>query len=181
MDFFIALFFKLIFMTEIANTKRLIIRYFTINDANFIVSLLNSSTWIEFIGDKNIQTINDAQNYLQNTLIKGYEMYGFGLYAVALKNSNTLIGMCGLVKRSYLVNVDIGFAIHPQYAHNGYGFESATEIVSYSKNVLNFNVLNAITLEKNIFSINLLQKLGFCFEKNIMANNEELQLYTLNL
>ena len=105
-------------------TERLFLREFNTGDAGFILELLNNPSWIKYIGDKNIRHVNDAQNYILNGPIKSYQTHGFGLYLVAVKEKEKPIGMCGLIKRDGLENVDIGFALMPEYAGNGYAFSS---------------------------------------------------------
>ena len=85
------------------------------NDGAFFFELLNSPTWIRFIGDRGIASIDDAVNYIRESLIKSYRKNGFGLYKMVLKQDDRPIGICGLLKRPGLEHVDIGFAILPQY------------------------------------------------------------------
>lgn len=109
----------------IFETQNLIIRQFSINDAAFIFELLNTPAWKQFIGDRGIETIDDAVNYITNGPLAAYDKYGYGLWLVALKETGQPMGMCGLVKRSYLSLPDIGFAFLPGFEGKGYGYESA--------------------------------------------------------
>lgn len=97
-------------MTYILETERLILRQFTIHDTKFIIELVNSPGWIENIGDRNIKTEEQARRYLQDGPLRSYEVNGFGLSLVEIKNDGTPIGMCGILKRDNLENPDIGFA-----------------------------------------------------------------------
>lgn len=92
---------------------------------------------------------------------------GFGLWLVILKETNIPIGICGLVKRESLEDVDIGFALHPNYMHVGYGFEAASATLKHAKHDLEIMNVVAITDQDNYGSIALLNKLGFYFEKKI--------------
>src|ERR1035437_1379002 len=93
---------------DIIETERLILSHFTPADTAFIIELLNTESWKQFIGDRNIKTEEDARNYLLNGPMKSYAQNNFGLYKVILKEGNTPIGMCGLIKRDTLEDVDIG-------------------------------------------------------------------------
>ncbi len=163
---------------KIFETERLYLREFDLSDANFILKLVNIPTWLEFIGDKNVKSKNDAERYLKDGPLKSYQENGFGLWLVQLKDSRDLIGMCGLVNRETLENVDIGFAILPEYTGLGYGFEAANATMSYAKNSLNLEDIVAITDPKNIASIKLLNKIGFKIEKTLKLSeyNEVLLL-----
>ena len=107
-------------MKTLLETERLRLREFTLSDANFVQQLVNTPSWIQFIGDRNIRTLEASQEYIQNNLQKSYEKNGYGLWLMQLKETSKPIGMCGLVNRQSLENVDIGFALLPTYERNGY-------------------------------------------------------------
>jgi RimJ/RimL family protein N-acetyltransferase len=154
---------------KILATERLILKEFSAVDAEFILLLLNTPAWLQFIGDKNVHNIQEAEDYLTNGPIASYKENGFGLWLVSLKESGEPIGMCGLIKRDYLDFVDIGFALMPEYEGLGYGFEMAEATMSYSRDVLKIDKVIAITDENNEASIKLLNKIGLQFEKIIEA------------
>lgn len=166
----------------ILETERLLLREFNADDAGFILVLVNNPTWLLYIGDRNIRTLDDARHYLVNGPIKSYFVNGFGLFHVSLKEDNTPIGMCGLIKRHGLENVDIGFALLPHYAGKGYAYEIAAATMDHAKKKLGLEKIVAITSEDNTHSIKLLNKIGLHFEKMIKLadDNEELMLFTEN-
>ncbi|HXA47975.1 MAG TPA: GNAT family N-acetyltransferase [Burkholderiaceae bacterium] len=150
---------------KVIETNRLIIRHMNKDDAEFILGLLNQPTWLRFIGDRGVKTLEDAQNYILQGQVETYARLGFGFYIVELKESGSAIGMCGLAKRDYLDDVDIGFALLPQYCGNGYAYESASAVFDYAKNVLGLKRLVATTRVGNQSSAKLLEKLGLRFER----------------
>ncbi|MVT09415.1 GNAT family N-acetyltransferase [Chitinophaga tropicalis] len=157
----------------IAETARLYVRYFTLDDAPFILQLLNSPTWLTFIGDRKVRSLDDARNYLVNGPIASYDRYGFGLYLVALKEGNKSIGMSGLIKRDGLDDVDVGFALHPDYEGQGYAYEATAAVMDYGRHTLQLPRIVAITTEENKHSIALLQKIGLHHEKMILLPGNE--------
>jgi ribosomal-protein-alanine N-acetyltransferase len=164
-------------MPPILETERLALRRFTLADAPFVAGLMNSPTWLKYIGDRKINSIENAKSYLFNGPMMSYAAYGFGLYLVELKHSHTPIGMCGLVKRDYLENLDIGYALLPAYEGMGYAHEIALATLNYAFNQLHLLRIAAITTESNLRSIKLLSKLEFVFEKNIDVDNQQLMLF----
>src|SRR6478736_8102385 len=116
-------------MKYILETERLQLRQFEIDDAEFIVELVNTPGWLKFIGDRNIKTTEDAIRYLQNGPMKSYQENGFGLSLVEEKGNRKSIGMCGILKRDSLENPDIGFALLPEFVGKGYAFEIALATV----------------------------------------------------
>lgn len=164
----------------ILETERLILREFEDYDAGLIFRLLNSPGWLKFIGPRGISNEKDAKKYINTKLRKGYEDFGFGFYLIELKAGGVPIGMCGLVKREGLSDVDVGFALLPEYEGMGYAYESASAIVNYAEKTLKISSLSAITIPSNKSSIRLLEKLGLKFTKMIRIPNdpEELMLFT---
>lgn len=168
---------------QVLQTVRLTVRHFDRGDAPFILELLNEPSWVQYIGDKGIRTLSDAERYIQDVLLAMYARLGFGLYLVELTGSGESLGMCGLVKRDSLQDVDLGFAFLPRSWGRGYAYESAAAIMSHAKLRLGLNRLVAITLPTNQAASKLLRKLGFAPERLITATagGEELMLYSITL
>lgn len=156
----------------VLTTSQLEIVEITIEDAPFIFELLNTPSWIKFIGDRGIKTEEDAKNYILNKFIPGYSTWWFGFRLVRTKNDKTPVGICGLVKRDALEHIDIGFAFLPQFEGKGFGYESASAVMEYAKNTLNVKTIAGITNSDNKSSIALLEKLGLHFQKMILLPNE---------
>ena len=163
----------------ILNTQRLTLREAESSDNQFFYGLLNSPKWIKYIGDRNIKTLKNAEDYINDKLINSYKTNSFGLYVYELKESHLPIGICGFIKRDYLDSVDIGFALLPGHERKGYTFEISTAVLTYGKQTLGINKVVAITTKDNIASQELLKKLGFSFQLyvNEPETNEELVLY----
>jgi len=164
---------------ETIESERLFLRPLTLEDAEFILQLLNTDGFIKYIGDRNVRTIEQAKDYLLNGPLKSYKVNGFGLSLAELKTDRTPVGMCGLLKRDYLDHADIGFAFLPDHTGKGYAYEIAKEIIHYGLNELQMKKIFAIVLSENSSSIKLLKKLGFRYEKNFISpdTGEELGLY----
>jgi RimJ/RimL family protein N-acetyltransferase len=150
----------------VLETDRLTLRRLNLDDAAFILELVNEPAWLEFIGDKNVHSLDDARNYILNGPMEMYERLGFGLYLVELKQGSA-IGICGLINRPTLDDVDIGFALLSRFSGQGYALEAAKAVMNYGKNVLQLGRIVAITKPANEKSIRLLTKLGLKFEKKI--------------
>jgi ribosomal-protein-alanine N-acetyltransferase len=165
----------------IIKTERLQLRNFSNNDAEFIKKLLNEPSFIQNIGDRNIRTIEDAKEYIASRLTASYVKNGHGLYMVELKNSNTPIGMCGLVKRDTLPCADVGFAFLPEYWSKGYAVESSIGVLNYAKNNLKMKRVLGIALPSNKPSVKVLEKIGLKYTetKKFPDDEAELAVYSL--
>ena len=162
----------------VLETERLSLRKLTVDDAEFILALLNEPSFLRYIGDKKVRNLDDARQYILNGPVASYERHGFGLNCVELQESYTPIGMCGLLKREELPDPDIGFALLPDYWNKGFAFEAAEAVL---KDARNLPRILAITSLDNEASINLLQRLGFGFERvvQLSPNGEQLRLFSL--
>lgn len=158
---------------NILETERLIIRELKDeDDADFIFRLLNTPKFIQFIGDRNVHSPEDAHNFIRDRYRKSYQDHGYGLYAVELKAAGSeTIGICGFVRRDSLPGPDIGFAFLPEYEGKGYGYEAASAMMNYGRTALGFAEVLAITTTDNDASGALLEKLGFSFDR-VMENEE---------
>jgi [ribosomal protein S5]-alanine N-acetyltransferase len=152
---------------RILETERLSLRELNADDAVFILELLNEPAFIQNIADRGVRTIADARVYIEIGPIASYEKFGFGLYLVELKESDIPIGMCGLLKRDYLEDIDIGYAFLERFWSKGYAYESASAVMGYARNILKLRRVVATTTLDNQGSIRVLEKMGFKFDKII--------------
>jgi RimJ/RimL family protein N-acetyltransferase len=168
---------------RVLKTVRLSLRRFERADAPFIFELLNEPAWLQYIGDKGIKTLGDAERYIQDGPVAMYARLGFGLYLVELTKGGESVGMCGLIKRDTLEDVDLGFAFLSRFWGNGFAHESAAAVMSYAKTRLGIDRLLAITAPNNEASSKLLRKLGFALERLISATGagQVLMLYSITL
>ena len=157
----------------VLETERLVLRRLSAADAEFIVELLNQPSFLRYIGDKGVRNTEDAIRYIETGPQASYERFGFGLYLVGLKDSDVPIGMCGLLKRETLADVDIGFAFLPGYWSRGYAFEAAAAVMTYGREALGLRRIVAITSLDNVASIKLLGKIGLRFEGLIKLGEDQ--------
>jgi len=167
---------------KILETQRLILQRVTVDDAGVILALLNEPSFIRNIGDRGVRTLEGARDYIINRLIASYDNFGFGMYLVVMKDSGSPVGLCGLIRRDGLDDVDIGYAFLQQFWSNGYATESALAVKKYAKNIIGLKRLVAITDPTNQGSIRVLEKIGLEFEKMIKLSEDdiELKLFAIN-
>ena len=164
-------------------TKRLILRPMTGEDAAFILELLNDPSFIRNIGDRKVRSIDGARAYITDGPVASYARNGFGLYLVELKETHESMGMCGLIRRNTLKDVDIGYAFLPRYWSRGYAFEAASAMKQYAQKDMGLKRLVAVVDPENLASIRLLEKLGMQFERMVKLSPDdiELKLFSIDL
>jgi len=156
-------------------TERLLLRQFTFGDASYIVEQLNEPSFIQNIADRGVRNITDAEKYLENGPIASYSKNGFGLMAIVLKESGDVIGMCGLIRRPVLDDVDIGYSLLPKYWLKGYAVEACRGVMQNAKEIGLKRVV-AIVDPKNAGSIRVLEKLGMRYEKMVRLPKDDIDL-----
>jgi RimJ/RimL family protein N-acetyltransferase len=166
---------------QVFETDRLVIRHFARDDAPFILELVNEPGWKKYIGDRGINTLDDARTYIENVPAASYAKHGFGLWAVELKESGELVGMCGLIKRDTLEDVDIGFALLSRFEGSGYAREAADATLTYARDQLGLRRVVAITTQDNDRSGSLLERIGMHFKEPIVQGGETLRLFSIEL
>lgn len=149
-------------------------------DAEFILRLLNEPSFLHYIGDRGVRTLDDARDYIRHGPVKSYEQNGFGLYKVELRETGEPIGICGLVKRDTLPGPDIGFAFLPEFWNKGYAHESAAAVMQYARDVLHLDRILAIASPDNEASAKLLGKISLRFERLIKlpGDPDDVSLFT---
>jgi ribosomal-protein-alanine N-acetyltransferase len=162
---------------QVLETARLRLRRLTLEDAPFILELLNDPLFVRFVGDRGVRTEEAARAYIANGPLTSYAKHGFGLYHVALKENDAPVGMCGLLKRDVLEDVDIGFAYLPQHGGKGYATEAALGTMAYAKTSLGLKRIVAITAPDNVASQNVLRKIGLRHEQTIKLPNFQSDSY----
>ncbi|WP_420429970.1 GNAT family N-acetyltransferase [Kordiimonas sp.] len=158
---------------ETLETERLRLREATLDDAAFTLSIYNDSAFLEFIGDKKLRTLEDARRYITENFINSYRAHGVGMLVVELKDSNQPIGFCGLLKRPYFEEPDIGFAYLPDYTSKGYGYEAARATLNHAMGKLGHKHIQALVSPANVRSIGLVEKLGLHYDRDDVLPGQE--------
>jgi RimJ/RimL family protein N-acetyltransferase len=154
-------------------TERLTLRELGVDDADFMLELLNDVAFLANIGDRGVRTLDDARAYIVNGSMASYARHGFGFWCVIERCSGARTGICGLARRESLDAVDIGFAFLPPFRACGYGFESASAVMHLARGELGLRRIVAIASTNNAASAALLERLGLRFERMIQVREDE--------
>lgn len=164
---------------KVLETERLSFRKLTDDDGEFMLQLLNEPSFIANIADRGVRNVEQAQAYIANGPGASYVNNGFGMYAVELKDTGEMIGVCGLLKREGLDDPDIGYAYLPKYWGKGYASEAASAVIAHEKQTIGVKRVVAIVAPHNQPSINVLQKIGLRYDRMITLprNDEEIMFF----
>jgi ribosomal-protein-alanine N-acetyltransferase len=164
-------------------TPRLSLRRLEFSDAEFLVGLLNQPSFLANIGDRGVRNVEDAHRYLREGPMAMYEKFGFGLWHVSRRSDGAPLGMCGLLRRDILPDVDIGYALLPEYWGQGFAFEAARATLAQAAEKFGLRRVIGVVSVGNDSSIRVLEKLGMKFERmvSMRPNEPDVRLYGVNL
>lgn len=164
-------------------TARLSLRRLDVEDAPFVVALYNEPSFLENIGDRGVRHLDDARRFLREGPLAMYAQHGFGLWHVSRRSDGAGIGMCGLLKRDNLADVDVGYAFFPRFWGQGYAFEAVSATLDHAARAFGLRRVVAVVSPENRGSIRVLEKAGMRFERMLALEpgEPEIRLYALNL
>jgi RimJ/RimL family protein N-acetyltransferase len=167
----------------ILTTERLSLRTLETDDAAFYLTLVNDPSWLANIGQRNIHTLDAAREAILAGPVDRQKTLGFSLYVVERRSDGAAMGLCGLIKRDTLPDVDIGYAMLPLFWGRGYAYEAAAAVVEHARRDLGLKRLLGITSPDNDSSNKLLLKLGLAFDERVYLNGDgkSTNLYSLDL
>ncbi len=165
------------------DTERLVLRRVSLDDADLMLAVWNDPAFVRNVGDRGVRTVEQAQDSMRGGALKLYADYGYGPYAMVLRESGERIGICGLFKRDNIEHPDIGFAVLPDHVGKGLAGEAAFAVLAYARDDLLLPELTAIVSSGNAPSIGLIEKLGLRFERMITmpGDDEAIRLYSMRL
>ncbi len=145
---------------RVLETERLTLRWFDEADAPFVLGLLNDPAWIANISDSGVRTVDAAKTWIAEKLVTSYWQKGHGLWAMQRKSDGALVGMCGLLERDTLPEIDVGYALAPAFRREGYAREAVQATLRYGRDVLGRSRILAIVSPDNAPSIRVLVSVG---------------------
>lgn len=158
---------------KVLETERLTLRWMTLEDAPFLLELMNDPAFILNVADRGLRTTEDAANYIAAKMLPSYAQFGFGVNVAELKETGMPIGTCGLFKRETMEDVDIGYAFLRKFWRQGFAYEAAAAVMAHGRDVLKLPRIVGMTAPENAGSIKLLEKLGLRFERMIQLPGYE--------
>lgn len=165
-------------------TPRLLLRHLDAEeDAGFMLGLLNEPSFLRFIGDRGVRTLEDAREYIRGRVVASYRSFGFGMYLTARREDGEGVGICGLVRREGLEDADLGFALLPGHWGRGYAWEAADAVLEHARRDLGLPRVAAVTDPDNQASARVLVRLGFAFQRVVRLREQgpELRLFLREL
>jgi RimJ/RimL family protein N-acetyltransferase len=153
----------------ILTTQRLSLSELTPADAAFILELVNEPDFIANIRDAGVRSEEDAVGYIESGPRASYAQHGFGLWRVDERASGAPIGICGLLKRDWLEDPDVGYAILERFRGRGYAVEAARATLDWGRREKGLTRIVAITSPGNHASGAVLNKTGLDYVGPVVA------------
>jgi len=153
---------------KIAETDRLIIREFTLDDAEDLFGFYSQPLTMKYLGAPPA-SIEEVRGDIADHIHKYYGELGYGLWGVALRNAGTLIGRAGILRQAVDGQLipEISYLVDQDHCGNGYATEAASEIVNVARGIHKFDRMIAVIHPLNAQSINVAEKCGFEYLKRL--------------
>ena len=152
------------------------------SDAALLLAVWNDPTFIHYVSDRGIRTVEQAREAILEGPASLFEIYGYGPYRVLRKSDGESIGICGLFRREFLDDPDLGYAILPGFRGEGYASEAARQVLVIASVAFGLKRVKALISPANAASIHVIEKLGFEFERRCgIDDDEDTLLYNFEL
>lgn len=163
-------------------TERLSMRWLTLEDADLMLAVWNDPAFFQYVGDRGIRTVEQAEETLLSGAFKLYENHSYGPFRLALKADDVAIGTCGLFRREGYDDPDIGWSVLPEFGRQGYAYEAASAVLEYAQSELGLARVTAFVSPENLPSIGLAEKIGLQYERmaRLVGEDEDVCLYSVS-
>lgn len=149
-------------------TRRLLLRPFTLTDAEDFYALNADPAVLRYTGDEPFASVAAARAFLES--YDAYARHGYGRLAVIEQATGHFLGWCGLKYHSETGETDLGFRFHRRYWGRGYATEAGRACVRYGFEVLGLPAIVGRVEQANPASIRVLQKCGMQYWKSFSFN-----------
>lgn len=146
----------------IFHSARLSFREFTVNDAALIHQMNSDPLVLKHVHELP-STPERALERLEKSIVPHYQQYGYGRWAVYLKEQHDFIGWCGLKFRPERNETDLGYRFIPAYWGKGYAFEAASACLDVGFNHLQLTRITATAHRENSASLRIIEKCGMLY------------------
>ena len=162
-------------------TARLLIRQFTLDDAEAYWPLVSSPEILRYLGEPALTSIREVRELIEARPLQDYRLQGYGRMACIDKSSGRMLGFSGLKYLAALNETDIGYRFIPEAWGKGYATESATAIITRQATEFDLHRIIGLVEPENEGSVNVLKKLGLGFERRLVdPAHAGLDLYAVN-
>ncbi|NDJ20546.1 GNAT family N-acetyltransferase [Nostoc sp. B(2019)] len=162
-------------MAEI-ETARLQLRQFTLDDFDNLFRLYSDAEVMRYLS---LRTREQTQASLHKH-IQHWQQHNFGMWAVIHKDSNKLIGRCGLGFLENTPEVELGYVFDKSYWNMGLGTEASQATLQYGFGELKLDRIVAIAKPENIASVRIIQKVGMKYQKNAHYYGHDVVYYAIS-
>lgn len=164
-------------MKYIIETNRILLREFSVEDAEDFFRLNGNPKVIKYTGNLPFQSIEEAVIFLKN--YNDYSENGFGRWTVLDKENLEFLGWCGLKYDRTSNETDIGFRFLEEYWNKGFATESAKACIDFGFKELKLKSIIGRAMSENVASIQVLKKIGLKYENAFDFDGKEGVIYRI--
>ena len=165
-------------MTRELHTERLLLRAFSGDDADALAGLWNEPQVARFMWDSRPVTMEAVREQIESSLAN-FEVHGFGHFTVHLGAVPGFIGFAGLRPIGTLPEVELLYALHPDYWGRGLATEAAHAVLRFGFTVGGLAEILAGADPPNVASFRVMQRLGMTFLRNAEVGGRPVRYYRI--
>jgi ribosomal-protein-alanine N-acetyltransferase len=162
----------------IIETNRLLLRTFTVQDAELIYDLNVDPEVTQYTGDP-IESLEKAVEVLNEVILPQYALYNHGRWAVHLKKDLEFIGWCGLKFIPQRMEIDLGYRFMKKAWGKGYATEAADACIRYGFEKLKLPAIVGRAVPGNLASLAVLEKCGMKFKEEGVVDGHQARTYII--
>ena len=160
-------------MEKVIDTRRLILRRFTLDDLQAFHQLTSRPEIIRYAQSKPIASLEDALEMMKAAPFHDYATYGYGRFACVWKETGDVIGFSGVKFVPEISETELGYRFFPEYWGKGLATEAGQASIEFARSDLGLKRLVAMVHPDNVASARVLAKLGFSVEKRLSYSGLE--------
>lgn len=160
----------------ILTTERCVVREFEMSDLDALFELYAQPKMTEYM--EGLYPYEEEKAYQRAYIDCMYRFFGYGMWLVFEKTTGKLIGRAGIEHREELEGeLELGYAIHPDYQRKGYATEVCEEIIKFAFNELGFDKICCLIEKENVPSRCFAEHTGFLLEEEIIMSEKRMLKY----
>ncbi|NEP57601.1 MAG: GNAT family N-acetyltransferase [Symploca sp. SIO2G7] len=161
-------------------TRRLIVRDFQLEDWEQLAPILADPRVMQF-STTGVLSVSETQAKIQS-FIASYQNYGFGKWAIFCKESNQLIGYCGIAIEQIdnKEEKEIGYRLDSKFWGQGLATEAAAAVIQYGFRQFQFPYILGVVECENKASVRVLEKLGMQYERETVFDGIKMDVYKVS-
>lgn len=149
------------------------------DDLDDLYLIFGDAEVMKYITGGKPRTRAETETGLRRT-IEGWQARGFGLWAVTIKEENTVIGYCGYLFLDGTPEIELAYGMARAHWGKGFATEAACACLRYGFEEMKLDRIVAVVNPQNVPSQRVLENLCMTHTKNVHHYDADLMYYEIS-